>query len=69
MLETIDLNARQASLGVGSLTATTVRDDAMQTLEQEVHITAEFPNVSDHNEVEEALRNLMNTASQYANRK
>jgi hypothetical protein len=32
-------------------------------LEQQVHITAEFPNVNDHNEVEEALRNLMNTAS------
>lgn len=69
MLETIDLNAKQASLGMGSLIASTVKDEAVQTLEQEVHITAEFPNVSDHNEVEEALRNLMNTASQYANRK
>lgn len=69
MLETIDLNAKQASLGMGSLVASTVKDEAVQTLEQEVHITAEFPNVSDHNEVEEALRNLMNTASQYANRK
>lgn len=69
MLETIDLNAKQASLGMGNLVASTVKDEVVQTLEQEVHITAEFPNVSDHNEVEEALRNLMNTASQYANRK
>ena len=69
MLETIDLNAKQASLGMGNLIASTVKDEAVQTLEQEVHITAEFPNVSDHNEVEEALKNLMNTASQYANRK
>ena len=69
MLETIDLNAKQASMGVGNLVPSTVKDEMVQTLEQEVHITAEFPNVSDHNEVEEALKNLMNTASQYANRK
>lgn len=69
MLETIDLNAKQASMGVGNLVPSTVKDEVVQTLEQEVHITAEFPNVSDHNEVEEALKNLMNTASQYANRK
>lgn len=39
------------------------------TLEQEVTIHAEFPNVQDRNEIEEALSNLVNTASQYANRK
>jgi hypothetical protein len=39
------------------------------TLQQDVHITAEFPNVSDHNEVELALRNLVNDAAQWANRK
>lgn len=39
------------------------------TLQQEVHITAEFPNATDHNEIEEAFRNLTNLASQYANRK
>lgn len=38
-------------------------------LQQEVHITAEFPNATDHNEIEEAFRNLTNLASQYANRK
>lgn len=39
-----------------------------QTIQQEVHITAEFPNVQDHNEIEIALRNLDNTASQYVYR-
>lgn len=40
-----------------------------ETLQQEVHITAEFPNATDHNEIEEAFKNLTNLASQYANRK
>ena len=33
-------------------------------LEQNVHIEANFPNVTNHNEIEEALRNLVNAASQ-----
>ena len=40
-----------------------------ETLQQEVHITAEFPNATNHNEIEEAFKNLTNLASQYANRK
>jgi hypothetical protein len=44
-------------------------NDFNNKLEQEVTIHAEFPNVTDHNEIEEALNNLVNTASQYANRK
>ena len=40
-----------------------------QTVEQNVHIEASFPGVSDRNEIEEAFNNLINTASQYANRK
>ena len=38
-------------------------------LEQNVHIEASFPNATDHNEIELALTNLVNRASQYANRK
>lgn len=34
-------------------------------LEQNVHITAEFPNVENSHEIEEALNNLVNKASQY----
>ena len=33
-------------------------------LEQNVHIQAEFPNVKDASEIEEALNNLVNKASQ-----
>ena len=69
MLETIDLNAKQASFGLGNLVPSTIKDDNNQTLEQQVHIVAEFPNVNDHNEIEQAFNNLINTASQYANRK
>lgn len=38
-------------------------------LEQNVQITASFPSVIDHNEIEEAFNNLINKATQYANRK
>lgn len=40
-----------------------------QTLQQEVHIQAEFPNATNHQEIEEAFGNLVNMATQYANRK
>ena len=69
MLNTIDLNARQASLGLGTLIPTTIKDDVKETLEQVVQITAEFPNATDHNEIEEAFNMLINRASQFANRK
>lgn len=69
MLNTIDINARQASIGFGTLSAGFIKEENNSTLEQQVHITAEFPNVTDHYEVEEALNNLINTSSQYANRK
>ena len=35
-----------------------------QLLEQDVHIEAHFPNVTSSNEIEEALNNLVNAASQ-----
>ena len=69
MLDTIDLNARQASFGLGNLVASGIRDYKTETLQQEVKITAEFPNVQDHTEIEQAFNNLINQASQYANRK
>ena len=40
-----------------------------ETIEQNVHIEASFPAVQDRNEIEEAFNNLINTASQFANRK
>ena len=39
------------------------------TLQQEITIHAEFPNATNHSEIEEAFDNLVNLASQYANRK
>ena len=35
-----------------------------QSVQQNVHIDATFPNVTDHNEIELAMNNLINTASQ-----
>jgi len=38
-----------------------------KAIEQNVHINAEFPNVVDQYEIQEALSNLSNNASQYLN--
>lgn len=38
-------------------------------LEQNVHIDAQFPNVKDSREIEEALNNLVNMASMRANKR
>jgi TP901 family phage tail tape measure protein len=64
----IDLNAVSASGGLGQILAASVGNSSNQTLEQEVHITAEFPNATDKNEILEAFDNVINLASQYANR-
>lgn len=40
-----------------------------ETLEQNVHIEANFPNAASHQEIEQAFDNLINLASQYANKK
>lgn len=39
------------------------------TLEQQVHIEAVFPNVESHNEIEQAFNDLINSATQFVNRK
>ena len=56
------------SNGLGDLLIPTVKGENGE-LEQNVHIDASFPNVTDHNEIEMAFDNLVNRASQYANRK
>lgn len=48
---------------------TNITNNNKETLEQEVTIHAEFPNATNHTEIEEAFRNLSTLASQYANRK
>lgn len=39
------------------------------SVEQQVHIEASFPNAVDHNEIEEAFRNLTNDAAQWIHRR
>ena len=67
ILQVLDLQAVSSQLG-GLLTSPGL-PGAGGVLEQNVHIEASFPNVTDHNEIEEAFGNLINLASQYANRK
>lgn len=44
----------------------TQKEEIKDTLEQRVHITADFPNVSSTAEIEEAFNHLITVASQYA---
>ena len=46
-----------------------LEQDLKSKFEQNVTIHAEFPDATNHNEIEEAFNNLLNRASQYANRK
>ena len=68
ILEAIDLQSASAQIG-GLLSSPAYMGDAAQTIEQNVKIEASFPGVQDRNEIEEAFNNLINKASQYANRK
>ena len=69
IINTINLHSMNAQLG-GLLSSPYWTDsNRTQTLEQQVHIEANFPNVSDRNEIEEAFNNLVSKASQYVNRK
>lgn len=66
--KTIDLTASSASNSFSKLFAAAGIKTAANTLEQEVHITAEFPNATDKNEILDAFDNVINLATQYANR-
>jgi hypothetical protein len=69
IISTIDLYSSNAQLG-GMLSSPGYGNfSEAEMLEQNVHIEASFPSVTDHNEIEEALNNLINRASQYAHRK
>lgn len=63
----IDLNALSQS-GALSSGISGINGVSNGTLEQEVHITAEFPNATDRNEISEAFNNIIGLAAQYANR-
>lgn len=66
--KTIDLTASSASNSFSRLFAAAGIKTATNTLEQEVHITAEFPNATNKNEILDAFDNVINLATQYANR-
>jgi hypothetical protein len=68
IIATLDRYSISAQLG-GILSSPMFSMSNQDLLEQNVHIEASFPNVQDRNEIEEALNNLVNKASQYANRK
>ncbi len=68
ILQALDLNSLSNQLG-GVLSTPQLGSMTEQTLEQNVTIEANFPGVSVASEIEEAFGNLVNLASQYANRK
>ena len=69
LMDVMDAQARQLSQGMGMMMASTIAQEQHDILEQYVEIKADFPNVSNHTEIEDALSNLINTASQFANRR
>ena len=68
ILRTIDLSVKTFASGLGNILLPSLNLGS-NTLEQNVHIDASFPNVQEHKEIELAFDNLINKASQYANRK
>jgi len=64
----ISLNAAEAGNGLGNLFSTGVGQGG-GFLDQTVTIHAEFPNATNHSEIEEAFSNLIGLASQYAGRR
>lgn len=65
--QAIDINSSSAA-GVFTNLGAAAINNAAGSLEQNVHITAEFPNATDKNEILGAFDNLVNIASQYANK-
>lgn len=65
----IDLNAANSLLATGLQNPFAAAAYAPGTLDQNVTIEAHFPNAIDRDEITEAFNTLINTASQYANRK
>ena len=68
IVDTINVHASNAGLITQYALASQILSPIGQSqqVEQNVHITAEFPNVQDHNEIEMAVASLVNRASQFA---
>lgn len=70
MLEDFEQAIRdRANAELNALNTPMTKISTGQTLEQAVHIEANFPNVSQRKEIEAAFDSLVNRATQYANRK
>lgn len=68
--QTIDLNALSTSGGLSSgLHMVKPGMGQNDVLEQNVHITAEFPNATDKNEIIKAFDNVINLAAQYSHQR
>ena len=65
----LSMQALTAMGGFGTLTSPYYHEAEDGTLQQEVHIEANFPGVTDRSQIEEAFENLVNKAAQFANRK
>lgn len=68
LVEMLTTNAGISSMGLGNLFAGGVSSGG-NYLDQNVTIHAEFPNATNHSEIEEAFENLIGLAGQYAGRK
>ena len=68
IIKIIDLQAINSRVG-GFLQIPNMNFAPNEILDQQVHIEASFPGVTDRNEIEEAFKTLVNRASQFANRK
>ena len=68
ILSLLNANIAAYSGGLGQL-SNPIINGLSTTIDQNVTITASFPNATNHSEIEEAFTNLINKASQYANRK
>ena len=69
IVKMIDMQSMSAQLGGLLSSPSFTSNNIGGTLEQAVTIEASFPGVTDRYEIEEAFTNLVNKASQYANRK
>ena len=68
MMEIARSIVANAGPGMRAFNAGRVGNSAPDQLEQNVHIEANFPNVESASQIEEALNNLVQLASQRANR-
>ena len=69
IVKDIDLKSLQNQIANISSINGNINTSNNETLDQNVHITAEFPSVTNRTEIEQAFENLANKAAQYAYRK